>query len=548
MILSIQPAARALVLLWGGTMAVSTLRAQPAAAPVQKGSIEGRVVNSLSGEGLRKVSLTLTAMGGKSVSAQSDSNGGFAFRDLAPGGYRLSGERNGFLKQEHGARLNPGSGTVLALSPGQEIKDLTFKLAPNSIISGRVLDRDGEAMPNLVVNAYRSTYIRGKRQWAPSGGGQTNDRGEFRIANLRAGRYMVCANSLNLGIGLIGISKETLPEKPEPAYATTWYGNSTDMGRAVPVDVRMGEDHRATDIQMTKTTTVRVRGRVAGAPQGKVLMAMLVRKGSPAAGQMPGGVGIVQQTDGTFELRNVTPGSYVLTVNSPTEMMTSIAAPVPLEVADSHIEGIELRVGGGGTLSGRITISPDKPAKANNPSLAIEWVDFSLPNPPAVTAGDDGKFTVKGVFAGQYRLRVEEIPDDAYVKSVKLGGQEVDEAGVELGGGGELEIAVSRTGAQVEGLVLGPEDKPMAGAVVAFIPESTRDSHYRSATADHDGTFRVKGVPPGKYKIMAWEDIEPGAYRDPEFVKPFDGQAQTLALEENGRSKVTLKAIPSALR
>ena len=186
---------------------------------------------------------------------------------------------------------------MLALSPGQEIKDLTFKLAPNSVISGRVIDLEGEPMPNLVVNAYRSTYVRGKRQWGPSGGTQTNDRGEFRIANLRAGRYMVCANSLNLGIGLVGISKDALPEKPEPAYATTFYGNSTDMARAVPVDVRTGEDHRATDIQMTKTTTVRVRGKVTGAPGGKVLMAILVRKGSAAAGQMPGGIGVVQQTD-----------------------------------------------------------------------------------------------------------------------------------------------------------------------------------------------------------------------------------------------------------
>ena len=37
MILSMHPAARALVLLWGGTMVFSPLLAQPAAAPVQKG-------------------------------------------------------------------------------------------------------------------------------------------------------------------------------------------------------------------------------------------------------------------------------------------------------------------------------------------------------------------------------------------------------------------------------------------------------------------------------------------------------------------------------
>jgi hypothetical protein len=101
------------VLLFSGTLRVS------AQAPAQNGSIEGRVVNAVSGEGLRKVSLTLAAMRSKdqSVTAQTDENGRFAFRDLAPGGYRLSGQRNGFQSQEYGWRRNPASGAVLAVLP-----------------------------------------------------------------------------------------------------------------------------------------------------------------------------------------------------------------------------------------------------------------------------------------------------------------------------------------------------------------------------------------------------------------------------------------------
>src|SRR5690349_21110684 len=34
---------------------------------------------------------------------------------------------------------------------------------------------------------------------------------------------------------------------------------------------------------------------------------------------------------------------------------------------------------------------------------------------------------------------------------------------------------------------------------------------YRQAAADRFGNFLVKGVPPGEYKLFAWEDAEPGA-------------------------------------
>jgi hypothetical protein len=296
---------------------------------------------------------------------------------------------------------------------------------------------------------------------------------------------------------------------------------------------------------MARTMTFRVRGKVTGTHGGQMLMAIMMRKGDGLSGQVPGGFGVVQQTDGSFEIRNTTPGSYLLGVRSPAETTAALAAPVNVEVTSSHIDGLEIKLGGGGgTLSGRVTFSPSKPAGAKNPSIRLELADYRFPAGPGATAGDDGRFTLKGVFPGRYRMLIDDMPEGAYLKSVRLGGQEADETGMEIGGAGELEIALSNSGAEVEGVVLGPEEKPAAGVIVALIPASGRESHYRTMPADHDGTFRIKGVAPGIYIVLAWEDIEPGAHRDPEFVKPFEAQAQRLALEENGAAKLKLKAIP----
>ncbi|HWQ53057.1 MAG TPA: carboxypeptidase-like regulatory domain-containing protein [Bryobacteraceae bacterium] len=308
-------------------LALNTSHAQES-----KGSISGRVVNAVSGSALRKVNLTLspTRGEGKPATAVTDDAGHFEFRDLAPGGYKLSGERSGFARQDYGARSNPQSGTILALQAGQAVTELTFKLAPNAVISGRVIDQDGNPLPNVIIAALRKAYRNGRRQWTQTGGTQTNDRGEYRISGLRAGQYLVAATNLQMDIGLAGVSKEPPSRKPEYGYAATYYGNATELSRAEPLDVRLGEDRRGTDIQMTRIPTVRVRGKIVGDISGKMLIMALIRKGSAEMGASPGSVGLVQQADGTFELRNVAPGSYFLSARSATDMLGG-GTPMPLK-------------------------------------------------------------------------------------------------------------------------------------------------------------------------------------------------------------------------
>jgi hypothetical protein len=77
----------------------------------EKCSIEGRVVNSVTGEAVRRVSLRLRLVSPsagstsgftlmESIAAESDESGGFAFRDLNCGRYNLGASRTGFASQE----------------------------------------------------------------------------------------------------------------------------------------------------------------------------------------------------------------------------------------------------------------------------------------------------------------------------------------------------------------------------------------------------------------------------------------------------------------
>ena len=72
-----------------------------------------------------------------------------------------------------------------------------------------------------------------------------------------------------------------------------------------------------------------------------------------------------------------------------------------------------------------------------------------------------------------------------------------------------------------------------------------RDSlaNYRRSTATQDGAFRLRGLPPGEYKIFAWEIMEDFAYLDPEFLKPLESKGKPITIGEGSRQVVQLRSI-----
>src|SRR5438067_2257010 len=97
----------------------------PAAAPAEKpkkSTITGRVINSKTGEAVKKANVMLMKGGGgpKTTSAESDASGNFTFVDVEPGTYTLMCDRQGFARQFYGARNNPYIGATLTVAAGQD--------------------------------------------------------------------------------------------------------------------------------------------------------------------------------------------------------------------------------------------------------------------------------------------------------------------------------------------------------------------------------------------------------------------------------------------
>ncbi len=563
------------LLLLGVVLVAFGQQPAPAEKPPEKGVVAGQVVKAGTGEPLKKARVVLRKEEGRDAPRVElvDTNGRFQFKDVEPGRYRLYAVRNGYVRQDFGQRSANHPGTALALAPGQQVKDVVFKLVPAAVIAGRIYDEDGEAVPGARVQALQHRYLQGRRQLTPMRFATTNDRGEYRLIGLPAGRYYVSATfspAMALGLGFEAGGQATGNE----GYAPTYYPNTNDATRATPLEVRAGNEVGGIDFLLLPTRAVRIRGRVYNSVLGKpgrdtmVLILPVSTGGVWTFG--PDNHVRVQDPQGNFEIRGVTPGSYNLLATWWDEGRTEYTARQRVEVGTADVDGVQLTIRAGVDIYGSIRSesnelpgSEEEPASATPEPASEKKLDLSevrvlleqpdemfLPFGGSTARVEDvGSFRLTNVSDDHYRVALWRLPADYYLKSARMEGNDVLEEGLTVSGPprDSLELVVSPNGGRIEGAVL-KEQKPFSGATVALVPEEKRRGRrelYKTATTDQYGRFTLRGIPPGEYKLFAWEEIEPGAHQDPEFLKPYEKLGHEVKAEEGSRVSAELKLIPA---
>ena len=283
----------------------SAIYAQTPAPKPPNCTVQGQIVQEPGGRPIRKVGVSLLGAtdeerGETEYATASDAEGRFRFEDVKAGSYRMHFDHAGFVDAE---KRHHGSGMLLSLEPGQEVKDLLFHMAPTAAITGKVTDTDRDSVPRVSVVAvpYGSTVhdvFRGL-------GSYTNDVGEYRIAGLPPKRYLVVAQPLSQ------LTRATVARKVDknvPTYGATYYPGTTEKSQAVPIAVHPGDEVPA-NIVLSLVHPVHVRGMVTNLPAGRsdeVSIVLLPQGENSMAAVEPWPV----DKEGRFDIRGVLPGSY----------------------------------------------------------------------------------------------------------------------------------------------------------------------------------------------------------------------------------------------
>ncbi len=513
----------------------TALSAQTAAPPVEKCTMEGQILDAALGAPIKKVQVTLRRVEGRNsigAGATTDAAGRFSLRDIDPGRYRLWAERTGYVRQEYGARSSGRQGTVLTLESGQRLADVTLRLTPHSVITGTIVDEDAEPLANVSVQLLKFSYRNGRKQLSPAGYGQTNDVGQYRIYGVEPGRYYITA-IYRQPYGIVSRTPEV--------YAPTYYPGTTDALGAAALEFTPGSQVGGINLSMRKRPAVSLRGSI-GRPGA---VSLWPRNSSVAEFNRNGAR--VRDRSGNFELRGVLPGSYILATDFE-DGDTRYSARLPIEVGATDIDGIKLTPMPGANISGVARTEGDAPVSLSQVRIYLQSDAGPNAGNPAATVKDNGAFTLENVAAGTYALNVTGVPDGYYLKSIRFGDREVLDAPLDLsnGGAGSLDVAMGASAGLIDGVAMGPKLQPSPGATVVLIPEQGRRDQlyrYKTSTTDQYGRFKLPNIPPGEYKVFAWEDMEPGAYMDPDFLKPVEEKGQAFSVKENTHESVQLKLI-----
>lgn len=355
---------------------------QPAAtvapsAPGDLCTIQGQVLNSVTGEPLKKANLSLQRTDltpdiismPTSYSTSTDASGKYSMKDIEAGKYRLNVNRNGYVSMAYGARAPGRPGTTLTLLHGQNLKDIVFRLTPHAVITGRILDEDGDPVPYVRVQLMTYRYQQGRKQLSYSSGASTDDLGEYRIFGVAPGKYYLSATANNQNYGIVQ-DRSSIPQ-PEEDYVPTYYPGTTDVTTAARLDIPAGGQIQGITLSLVKAHTVHVKGHVTYSIPGRQrVMIYLLPRGPGIGGPMA-----LRPTQadakGDFDFHGVGPGSYNLNavIN---EGSKSYQARAPIDVGSTNIEKVNLVIGVGIEVTGRVEIEGTETLDLSNVRVMLQ--------------------------------------------------------------------------------------------------------------------------------------------------------------------------------
>ena len=477
-------------------------------------SISGRV--TLNGKPAKRISVTLVpgpygspdTPGRQKV--KTDDEGRYQFKSLTAGRYGLIAASYVTTSADFlTSATRPFK--VCTIAADEELKDFDLALVRGGVITGRVTDTDGNA---VIATDVQLTFIDGQNKKQNFPGFQTNeemfatdDRGVYRLFGLPPGRYLV-------SIGIKAGQGEYTFGSTRGYYKRTYHPNVADEAQATVIEVKAEEEATGIDLRVAPMEkTYQASGRIVDAETNQPIAGSMYDFGIVEGEKLRSVyMGFSADEKGQFNLRGLAPSRYGVTASGGVNS-NYFSDPTLFEVTDKDVEGLELKLQHGATISGIAVIegSSDPAMLAMLVTLSITAENTSYTKiarifPSRAKIQANGRFNFSGFRPGKIRFDLSTELQGFSILRVEHNGAELRDS-LEVKSGEQLNnvrVIIAHSNGIVRGIVnvlngLLPND--------AFVQIELRRSGSNMASRvvelDSNKRFVMQGIADGGYELSA---------------------------------------------
>jgi len=525
---------------------LATAGAQPAPSPTPLYRITGTVVNSVTGEPVRRsIVAALSSSDQQTIaSVETGSDGQFALEGLAAGKYDVVAFRRGFLLSLYDQ--HELFNTAIVTSEGQQTEGLILRMTPVSSLHGVVTGDGGDPVENAKILLFLKprSHNPGARV-TQIGETATDDTGTYDFGDLAPGEYLLAVKAepwYALHHSAVG-SRQRLPDQTgialDVAYPVTFFDSTTDEASAIPIILAAGSREEA-DINLHAVPAlhliVETPARQDGLPSSASLMHTIFGDVASTEQMLP------LYGAQAVEFTGVAPGHYELEHGDPPRIADLDASANQqldpnLGKPAAEVSGT-LRSSSGAALPDKVTLS-------------LESLDTVHGQTSHNVQSSDGQFTFKSIRQGNYELTAGTSQKQLPITSITIGnrthpGNQITVLDKPL----QAVVTVNLSETRIEGFARKGE-KGVPGVMVVLVPKepSAFPSLARRDQSDSDGSFTLIDVAPGRYTVVAIEDGWDLDWELPEVIGRYLPKGISVTVTESSGKLVRLtEAVPVQAR
>jgi protocatechuate 3,4-dioxygenase beta subunit len=412
-------------------------------------------------------------------------NGTFEFENLPVGRAHIIVSASGYALWPAAAGLRDLGGE-LTLEPGNP-RHQVVTLTCGATVTGRVTET-GSGRP-VVGASIRAVNPLTLTMGGPVPRDVTGDGGSYCLTGLAPGKHL-------LAVRAPGYSQPALWRPIQSLFGPP---NWTGQGIPILLVVEEGVGQIRRDLELRPAA--RITGRVVtpdGEPVPAAWVAPLVRDGIATQNARLAGLGALPvQTDaeGVFHLSSVDDPEPISLCAMADGWAAGVSESFTAETG-SIVDGVVIRLEALGALEGRV-VGPDGAPLVGAWVKAVPARTWDPDDADWVATDGSGRFRFSGLPAGEWVIEAE-------AAGHAMGWLE----GIDVTSGqatSDLILRLER-GKVIEGVVLDPAGKPLAGAGVDVEwQQDDEDSRIarQSLRTDGEGRFRADGLSAGSYRIRA---------------------------------------------